>query len=68
LSAANNPMNGERTMSDTTPAPQAIRTFEDDYAWWEVVYWLVGIVMIPLVPILMITFFTPFSGVGATGH
>jgi len=52
----------------TTPAPEAIRTFEDDYAWWEVVYWLVGIVMIPLVPILMIAFLTPFSGVGATGH
>lgn len=41
---------------------------EDDYSWWEVAYWLVGIIMIPLVPILMITFFTPFSGVGATGH
>ena len=56
-------------MTDTTtPAPEAIRTFEDDYSWWEVVYWLVGIIMIPLVPILMIAFLTPFSGVGATGH
>jgi hypothetical protein len=43
-------------------------SFEDDYAWWEVVYWLVGIIMIPLVPILMIAFFTPFSGVGPHGH
>ncbi len=41
---------------------------EEDYSWWEVIYWLVGIIMIPLVPILMITFFTTFSGVGATGH
>lgn len=41
---------------------------EDDYSWWEVIYWLVGIVMIPLVPILMISFLTPFSGIGATGH
>ena len=44
------------------------RSFEDDYSWWEVIYWLVGIIMIPLVPILMIAFFTPFSGVGATGR
>jgi hypothetical protein len=39
----------------------------EDYSWWEVAYWLIGIIAIPLVPILMITFFTPFSGVGA-GH
>jgi hypothetical protein len=41
---------------------------EDDYTWWEVVYWLVGILMIPLVPILMIMLLTPYSGIGATGH
>ncbi|HYH83515.1 MAG TPA: hypothetical protein VEX86_27215 [Longimicrobium sp.] len=41
--------------------PDAI---EDEYSWWEVIYWLVGIVMIPLVPILMVTFLTPYSGVG----
>jgi hypothetical protein len=40
----------------------------EDYTWWEVAYWLIGIVMIPLVPILMIAFFTPFSGVGPHGH
>ena len=40
----------------------------DDYTWWEVAYWLIGIVMIPLAPILMIWFLTPFSGVGPTGH
>jgi hypothetical protein len=54
-------------MSDTTPNPET-GSHEDDYSWWEVVYWLVGIVMIPLVPILMISFLTPFSGVGPTGH
>jgi|1186.fasta_scaffold59035_2 hypothetical protein len=48
----------------TAPAQSS----EDDYSWWEVVYWLVGILMIPLVPILMICFLTPFSGIGATGH
>lgn len=41
---------------------------QEDYSWWEVIYWLVGIVMIPLVPILMIALFTPYSGVGATGR
>src|SRR3954451_8594146 len=54
-------------MADPNVTPKT-HSFEDDYAWWEVVYWLVGIIMIPLVPILMIAFFTPFSGVGATGH
>jgi hypothetical protein len=41
---------------------------EDDYSWWEVIYWLVGIIMIPLVPILMVAFLTPFSGIGGTGR
>ena len=41
---------------------------EEDYSWWEVIYWLVGIIMIPLVPILMVTFLTPFSGIGNTGR
>lgn len=40
----------------------------EDYTWAEVAYWLIGIVMIPLVPILMIAFLTPFSGVGPHGH
>jgi hypothetical protein len=39
-------------------------SFEDDYSWWEVVYWLIGILMIPLVPILMIALFAPYSGIG----
>jgi len=39
-------------------------TVEDDYTWWEVAYWLIGIIAIPLVPILMVAFFTPYSGVG----
>lgn len=40
----------------TEPVP------EDDYTVGELVYWIVGILMIPLVPILMIWFFTPWSG------
>ena len=35
---------------------------EDDYSMIEVVLWVLGIVMIPLVPILMVAFFAPFSG------
>lgn len=35
---------------------------EDDYTMVEVFFWIFGILMIPLVPILMITFFTPNSG------
>ncbi|HET6232956.1 MAG TPA: hypothetical protein VFE05_22960 [Longimicrobiaceae bacterium] len=35
---------------------------EDDYTTMEVVLWVIGIVLIPLVPILMVTFLTPWSG------
>lgn len=35
---------------------------EEDYTMLEVVLWVVGILMIPLVPILMVTFLTPWSG------
>jgi hypothetical protein len=34
----------------------------DDYSMLEVVLWVFGILMIPLVPILMVVFFTPYSG------
>lgn len=37
-------------------------TREEDYATWEIIYWMVGILMIPLVPILMVWFLTPWSG------
>lgn len=35
---------------------------EDDYSMLEVIFWIVGILAIPGVPILMIKLFTPFSG------
>lgn len=35
---------------------------QDDYSMLEVVLWVFGILMIPLVPILMVVFFTPYSG------
>lgn len=35
---------------------------EDDYTMVEVLFWILGILMIPLVPILMVAFLTPFSG------
>ncbi len=41
---------------------QAEPVVEDDYTMLEVVLWVLGILMIPLVPILMVAFLTPFSG------
>jgi hypothetical protein len=35
---------------------------EPDYTVGEMILWLVGILAIPLVPILMIWFLTPWSG------
>jgi hypothetical protein len=35
---------------------------EEDYTTAEIIYWTIGILMIPLAPILMIWFFTPWSG------
>jgi hypothetical protein len=35
---------------------------EPDYTVGEMVLWLVGILAIPLVPILMVWFLTPWSG------
>lgn len=35
---------------------------EPDYTTAELIYWIVGILCIPLVPILMVWFFTPWSG------
>lgn len=40
------------------PLPEA----QDDYTTGELIFWIVGILMIPLVPILMVWFFTPWSG------
>lgn len=34
----------------------------DEATTLEIVFWLVGILAIPLVPILMVWFFTPWSG------
>ena len=35
---------------------------EPDYTIGEMILWIVGIVSIPLVPILMVWFLTPWSG------
>lgn len=37
-------------------------TPQDDYSMLEVILWIIGILLIPGVPILMVKFFTPFSG------
>lgn len=36
--------------------------FKPDYTVGEMILWMVGILMIPLVPILMVWFLTPWSG------
>jgi hypothetical protein len=41
---------------DTTATP------EDDYTTGELIFWILGILSIPLVPILMVLFLTPYSG------
>ena len=35
---------------------------EPDYTTGEMILWLIGILAIPLVPILMVWFLTPWSG------
>lgn len=35
---------------------------EEDYANWEIALWLIGILMIPGVPIAMVVLLTPWSG------
>jgi hypothetical protein len=40
---------------ETEPTPE-------DYSILEVALWVFGIAMIPLTPILMVFFFTPWSG------
>ncbi|HET7275450.1 MAG TPA: hypothetical protein VFI91_09835 [Longimicrobiaceae bacterium] len=35
---------------------------EGDYSTAELIYWIIGILMIPLTPILMIWLLTPWSG------
>jgi hypothetical protein len=45
----------KKTTAETTVAGE-------DYDNWEIALWLVGILCIPLVPILMVVFLTPWSG------
>ena len=49
-------------MADLDTRIDRVRPEDEDYTTAEVVYWIVGIFMIPLVPILMVWFFTPWSG------
>jgi heme/copper-type cytochrome/quinol oxidase subunit 2 len=50
-------------MADLNVRPPAHPVEEEEYDNWEIVLWLVGIISIPLVPILMVVFLTPWSGV-----
>jgi len=49
-------------MADQNLQSSAKPVVEDDYTMLEVILWVLGILMIPLVPILMVAFLTPFSG------
>ncbi len=49
-------LNVQRTHAAPTERPA------EDYDNWEIALWLIGIVCIPLVPILMVVFLTPWSG------
>lgn len=44
---------------EADPQPEEVR---DDYTVGELIFWIVGILMIPLVPIVMVMTLTPFSG------
>lgn len=49
-------------MADLDVTREAEHDPEPDYSTAEMILWLVGILAIPLVPILMVWFFTPWSG------
>ena len=49
-------------MADLEARRDAEPDFEPDYTTFELIYWIVGILAIPMVPILMVWFFTPWSG------
>lgn len=49
-------------MADLNVQHKAAPAPEDEYTTGELVFWIVGILAIPLVPILMVMFLTPYSG------
>jgi hypothetical protein len=49
-------------MADLDVRREADAAPQDDYSMGEIVFWIVGILMIPLVPILMSWLLTPWSG------
>jgi hypothetical protein len=51
-----------RLMADLDVQPDDEHDQAPNYTLGEMILWLVGILAIPLVPILMVWFFTPWSG------
>lgn len=51
-----------RAMADIDVQQKSSLEPEDDYTYAEIIYWIVGILSIPLVPIIMGWLFTPWSG------
>jgi hypothetical protein len=49
-------------MADLNVQRESDERDEDDPTAGELAFWIIGILMIPLVPILMVAFLTPHSG------
>lgn len=47
---------------EQTPESRQQPVVHEDYETWEIVLWLLGVLSIPLVPIIMVACFTPHSG------
>jgi hypothetical protein len=62
LTPADHATNRFRTMADLDVRRDDESSLEPDYTVGEMILWLVGILAIPLVPILMVWFLTPWSG------
>jgi len=49
-------------MADINVKRETETSPKEDYTVGELIFWIAGILMIPLAPILMIAFLTPHSG------
>lgn len=49
-------------MADIDTQRDRIDPSQETYSVGELIFWIIGIFSIPLVPILMVWFFTPWSG------
>lgn len=52
----------DQTMADLDISQNYDEVPRDEYSMIEVVFWIIGILCIPGVPIIMVYFLTPYSG------